>query len=212
MRSRRSDIDSTTKGTALRANRPIVLLTVAVVLAGLIVGGCGGALNQAKEFESSGDWEGALAAYHRVLADKPNDLAALSGAAVALMVLERFREALDYQERVIAADPRDAQTRVELGFNYLNHQGRPADAVRVLSEAVELEPTAKFITFLGQAQMVAGDLRGAEQSLRRAVEVDPEYGYAYSVLAGLLADEGRGDEATQLKEDARSRGVKVIDL
>jgi tetratricopeptide (TPR) repeat protein len=212
MQSSLSDMDLTWQGAARRLSRRIVPLMVAVVLVGLMVGGCGGALKHAKELESSGDWEGALAAYQRVLADKPDELAALSGAAVALMVLQRFDEALEYQERVIAADPHDAQTRVELGFNYLNHQDRPADAVRVLGEAARLEPTAKFITFLGQAQMVAGDFQSAEQSLRRAIEVDPQYGYAYAVLAGLLSDEGRGDEATQLKDDARSRGVKVTDL
>lgn len=212
MPSSRSDIVSSKRAAARRPRWLIVLLAVTVVLAALAAGGCGGALKQAKKLESSGDWQGALAAYQRVLTDEPEDLAALSGAAVALMVLQRFDEALAYQERVVAADPHDAQTRVELGFNYLNHQDRPVDAARVLGEAVQLEPTAKFITFLGQAQVVAGDLQGAERSLRRAIEVDHQYGYAYSVLAGLLGDEGRDEEAAQLKEDAQSRGVKVMDL
>jgi Tfp pilus assembly protein PilF len=82
----------------------------------------------------------------------------------------------------------------------------------VLGEAAGLEPTAKNLTFLAQAQIGAGDQQSAEQSLRRAIKTDPQYGYAYGVLADLLVDEGRNDEAAQLKEDARARGVEVIDL
>ncbi len=48
-------------------------------------------------------------------------------------LLGRHDEALALQERVVALDPKDVQTRIELGFNYLNHQKRAADAVRVLS-------------------------------------------------------------------------------
>jgi tetratricopeptide (TPR) repeat protein len=201
-------------GHITRIRRTYIGLLMALVLAGAVfwAGGCGGALKQAHELESAGDWEGALAAYQEVLAKAPSDVAALSGAAVALMVLQRFDEALSYQERVVAADPHDAQTRVELGFNYLNHQGRPADAVRELGEAAKLQPTAKNITFLAQAQVSAGDQAGAEQSLRRAIEADPQYEYAYSVLADLLTHEGRNDEVTRLKEDARARGLEVIDL
>jgi tetratricopeptide (TPR) repeat protein len=186
-------------------------LVVLVGCLGIWASGCSDPNKEARELEGAGDWQGALAVYQAVLAEEPDDLSALSGAAVALAILHRYDEALPLQERVIAADPQDAQTRVELGFNYLSHQGRPLDAVRVLAEAVELEPTAKNMTFLAQAQLGAGDTEGAEQSLRKAIETDPVYGYAYSQLADLLAADGRDDEATQVIEDARSRGVEVVD-
>jgi tetratricopeptide (TPR) repeat protein len=187
------------------------LLVLAVASVGVWAGGCADPTAEAREFEKAGDWQGALGVYERVLADQPDNLTALSGGAVALVVLRRYDEALDLQEHVIAADAHDALTRVELGFNYLNHQGRPLDAVRVLSEAVELEPTAKNLTFLAQAQKAAGGLEECERSLREAIVVDPGYGYAYGRLAGLLREEGRVDEATHLIEDARSRGLYVGD-
>jgi tetratricopeptide (TPR) repeat protein len=204
-----------TGGGEVVSGRIRVALSAAVAVSLVLLcawgASCGDPLDQAAEFESAGDWMSALNVYERFLEQKPDDLPALSGAAVALTMLRRYDDALGLQERVIAADPHDAQTRVELGFNYLSHQDRPVDAVRVLREAVELESSAKHLTFLAQAQAGAGDLQGSEQSLRRAIAVDPAYGYAYRQLAELLAEDGRVDEATRLIEDARARGVDVVD-
>jgi tetratricopeptide (TPR) repeat protein len=188
----------------------VCALILAFVLAVCVwVSGCADPTSNARELEHAGDWQGALAAYQGVLAEKPDDLTALSGAAVALMMLKRYDEAIGLQERVVAGDSRDVQTRVELGFNYLSHQNRALDAVRVLSDAVKLEPSSKNMTFLAQAQRAAGDIEGSEHSLRKAIEVDPGYGYAYTQLAALLTEAGQHDEATQVIEDARSRGLDV---
>ncbi len=45
---------------------------------------------------------------------------------------------------------------MELGFNYLNHQNAPAEAVTVFQEACALEPTAQYLSFLAQAQSGGG--------------------------------------------------------
>lgn len=187
----------------------VALTLVVFALLGAAMGACGGRLTEAQRLERAGEWEAALSIYERVLSEDPDDLAALSGAAVALMVLQRFDEALELQERVAAADPDDVQTRLELGFNYLNHQDRPDDAVRVLEEAAELDPTAKNLTFLGQALEQAGEAGEAERVLRRAIETDSLYGYAYSQLAQLLEGQGRGAEAEALREEAANAGVMV---
>ncbi len=60
------------------------------------------------------------------------DLGRLGEEAVGLMSSGRFDEALLIQERIASLDPTDAQIRVELGFNYLNHQNDAARAVAVL--------------------------------------------------------------------------------
>lgn len=191
-------------------SRTVVALSVLSVLAG-IVGACSDGLAEARRLENAGDWEAALAVYKETLAKDSDDLAALSGAAVALMVLHRFDEALEYQERLVAADPKDAQTRVELGFNYLNHQDRPDDAARVLQEAADLDPTAKHLTFFAQALEQAGQTGEAEQVLRDAIETDAEYTYAYSQLVRLLQSQGRDVEAGALVEQALESGVTIDD-
>jgi tetratricopeptide (TPR) repeat protein len=122
----------------------------------------------------------------------------------------RFDEALPIQEKIAALDPKDAQIRVELGFNYLSHQDRPADAVTVFEEAVQLERSAKHMTFLAQAYSVAGDMTSAEMTLRRAIEADRGYGHAYAVLISLLEREGRITEAAEARAAAESAGVTLV--
>ena len=65
-----------------------------VALLGTGAAACGGELAEAQQLEQAGEWEAALSIYEQVLAEDPENVAALSGAAIALMVLQRFDEAL----------------------------------------------------------------------------------------------------------------------
>jgi Tfp pilus assembly protein PilF len=124
-----------------------------------------------------------------------------------LMLLGKFNEALPVQEKVVTLDAKDAQTRVELGFNYLNHQSQPAKAVEVLRQAATIQATAKNLTFLGQALIQAGDLAGAEESLNRALKADPKYAHSYVVLIGLLQKQNRVGDVAQVRAQALQQGV-----
>jgi tetratricopeptide (TPR) repeat protein len=198
------------KGLSWSVRTLCVLLLLAAVAGG--VSGCGDALADARQLEETGDLQGAIAAYQAVLGDDPQNVEALSGLSVCLLGLKRYDEALSLQEKVIALDDTDAMTRVELGFNYLNHQGRPADALRVLTEAAEIDRSAKNLTFLAQAENAVGDVAGAEAVLKEALTVDPAYEYAYKQLVGLLEDEGRIEEAEQIKEQALVQGIVLQEI
>jgi protein O-GlcNAc transferase len=184
-----------------------LLLVVAFAACFFALPGCSDQIGAAQTLERQGDFEGALAAYAEVLKADPDNTRALSGSAVCLLVLKRYSEALALQERLVRLDPNDVQTRTELGFNYLNHQGRPADAVRVFEEAVKLDASAKNLCFLAQALEVEGDTQAAEQSLRQAINADPEYAYSYRLLTDLLQSLGRVDEANEVMQRAMSLGV-----
>ena len=138
-----------------------------------------------------------------------SDLGRLTEEAVALAGSGRFDEALPIQERIAGLDANDAQIRVELGFNYLNHQNNPAGAVAVFKEAVALEPSSKCMTFLAQAYIASGDSTAAETTLRQAIGADKSYGHSYAVLVSLLEKQGRTAEATELREAAESAGVTL---
>lgn len=194
--------------------RLAVGLAVGLIWAGLsgaALASCSDPMGDALALEKGGDWESALGIYRAVLEEHPGDLEALSGAATALWLLGRYDEALPYQETVVAADPEDGQTRMELGFNYLNHQGRSVDAVRVLEEGVMIEESDEMLVYLGLARRESGDLRGAEEAFRRAIEVDPSYGYAYRLLVALLEDQGRTEDAALVVRAAREEGVKITE-
>ncbi len=182
------------RGRSTRGSKSAALVIgCAAMLLALVTLGCDSAMGTGRQALEQGDWRVALAAFEQVLSHDPESLEALSGAAVSLLALKRYDEALAHQEKLVQLDPSDAMTRVELGFNYLNHQGRPQDAVSMLQEAVQLEPSAKYLTFLGQAQQQAGDVDGAEASFRRAIEVDPSYSYARDQLGRLLEGRQRGE-------------------
>lgn len=190
-----------------------VLSAVLVALVGLAALGCGDPYaelkSQALGLEERGDLEAAVEVYGQILAADPEEGEAVEAAAADLMMLGRYDEALVLQERQVALDSGDVQTRVELGFNYLNHQDRPGDAVGVLEEAVDLEPTGQNRTFLGQALIASGDSLAAEQSLRRAIEEEPGYAFSYTVLTDLLREEGRAADAAAVVEVAAAQGISV---
>lgn len=187
----------------------VALAALIVVISVLALVGCSDAIGEAEALAASGDTAAAEAVYRKVLAKEPENLEALSGLAVVLALQGKFDEALPFQERVVEADPADVLTRVELGFNYLNHQDRSNDAVRVLGQAVDLDKSAKNMTFLAQAEAVAGDVGGAERTLREAIELDPQYAYSYIVLIELLEDDQRDADAAEVKDLATSRGVNT---
>jgi tetratricopeptide (TPR) repeat protein len=191
-----------------RCSVVVVFLLLVVTL--IIVAGCANPLSEAGALEKKGDLEGAVALYREILANSPKDLRALSGLEVDLLQMQRYDEALPVQEAIVALDPKDALTRVELAFNYLNHQGQPAKAVQYLTEAVALDPSAKNLSFLAQAQTAAGHAQKAEQTLRKAIATDKTYPYAYELLLAMLKGQGRASEAAGLREAAKSAGVVIV--
>jgi tetratricopeptide (TPR) repeat protein len=185
---------------------------LALLIFSLVASGCGdGRLGQAKIKEQARDLAGANRLYEQVLRDDPQDLAALRGLAINLTLLGKFAQALPYQEKVVKADPKDAQTRVELGFNYLNHQERAQDGLRLLEEAAALDGSARNRTFVAQARLAAGDAIRGERDLKAVIKDDPSYPFAYRLLAGLLEKQGRGAEAADVKRSADEHGISVND-
>lgn len=182
---------------------------VIALIAGLGLSACGGLLAAAHDSEKDGDLNGAIAAYEKALAEDPDNIEILAPLGVDLMLAGKYDEALPIQEKIVRLDAKDVQTRVELGFNYLNHQSLSSAAVRVLKEAVELDGSAKNLTYLAQAQVAADDAVGAEASLRQAIADDPKYPHAYTVLRDLLVKLGRAQDAAQIEDLARQQGVTI---
>jgi tetratricopeptide (TPR) repeat protein len=186
-----------------------IVLFALLLMLGLSAAGCSNLSSQAQKADKAGDLKSAVALYRDRLKAEPDDLAALRGLAVDLYMMSAFDEALPVQEKIVALDAKDSQTRVELGFNYLNHQDDPVKAVAVLGEAAALEPAAKYLTFLAQAEIAAGEKQKAEETLRKALAADGNYGHAYTVLVGLLEGQRRLAEASELRDAAKSAGVTI---
>ncbi len=192
------------------SERAILWMLIAIGVASLVVlAACSDSLHEAQSLEAQGDYEAAITIYETLLEARPDDAAAVSGLASNLMIMGRHDEALPWQEKALALNPKDAQTAVELGFNYLRHQQRPHDAVESFRAAVATEASSRNRCFLAQGLMVLDDYVAAEGELREAIESEPEYAYSYRLLIGLLEREGRGREIEETRALAESRGVPL---
>jgi tetratricopeptide (TPR) repeat protein len=104
---------------------------------------------------------------------------------------ERFRLALKLAGRTAP----DFDPRLHFGI-FLVRQGRTAEAVGVLGEAVRTHPgSARAHYQLGRALFQLDRLEEAERSLRRAVELDANYPEAHLQLSKLYRRLGRAGDA-----------------
>lgn len=80
-------------------------------------------------------------------------------------------------------------------------QRRPLDALRELAAVVEAAPDAPSVHLLaGRAYLGSAQLRRAERSFLRVLELDPSDHYAHFALGRTLQRQGRLTEAkTQLR-------------
>jgi tetratricopeptide (TPR) repeat protein len=108
---------------------------------------------------------------------------------------ERWEEAVDAYQRVLALDPRYAAAWNNLGL--LQHRmGHYDKAGRCYREALDAEPSCVQAAFnLGALQEDQGDLTAAIAWYRRALEMDPDYADAHFNLAGALGRSGRPEAA-----------------
>jgi predicted Zn-dependent protease len=194
-------------GTLTRVMPYWVAILAALVGIMVLAAGCSNTLSQAEQAEHNGDVAGATALYQEWLKTHPDDLTAVKALAGIFYVERKFDEALPMEEKAVSLDPKEVQIRVELGFNYLNHQNQAAKAVAVLQEAVALEGTAENLGFLAQGQMATGDDKGAESTLRRGLAEDKTYPHTYTLLLALLDRQGRTAEAAELRQAAAGAGV-----
>jgi tetratricopeptide (TPR) repeat protein len=189
----------------------LALLVLGWVLTSLSLNGKSD-LERGLRLEAEGRFGEAAQIYGAVLAEDPTSLQAVKGLAVALAVTGRFDEALPYQERACDADASDAQTRVELALNYMNHQGRPAEAVATIREAVALEPTPRNRALMGQLLIADGQAGVGREVLEDLIAQEPGYAYGYQVLVRHLERVGRHEEAATVRSTALKRGIVLREL
>jgi tetratricopeptide (TPR) repeat protein len=144
-----------------------------------------------------------LAAYEAYLLGRQR-FAKLTGGSVA--------EAVDYFEQAIELDPNFALAHVDLANSHLfqiDYGGLPKDkmiakAEPLIERALELDDrSGEAHAVLGFIQVERGELEGAEAAYQRALELNPNYAWAYDLYGVLLQDGlGRPEEALALHKKA----------
>jgi tetratricopeptide (TPR) repeat protein len=107
----------------------------------------------------------------------------------------RLDEAITFSEKELALNPSDAVALSQLGDAYVRGS-KWDEAIAALQKSIWLNPfySAPYI-LMGRAYMKKNEPAMAEGMLRRAIQYDPNNRTAHYVLAQLLQQTGRIDEA-----------------
>ncbi len=131
---------------------------------------------------------------------------------LAAFLEKRPAEAISHYQAVLKVDPAHKGALSDLAVVYLE-QRKFDEAIRLAAQAAALEPVeAAALSLLGQAQLGKGKSAEAEQSFRRAIQVNAQYVPAYLHLARLLADQRRCQEARQQYARAEQLGLGQDEL
>ena len=77
------------------------------------------------------------------------------------------------------------------------NDGKPEEAIRHLTRAIELRPTAERYAFLGEARELQGDLAQAGEAWKQGIARDPDLARAREGLARVALDERQPSQAIE---------------
>lgn len=121
-----------------------------------------------------GDLEAALHESTRALEAEPNEVKTLLLHAGILDSLDRGAEAIPFYEKVLEREPSAIDGYLILSGLHLK-LNQPGEAIAVLKRYVQRVPNDPLVLyFLGRAYEAAEDLPTAEETIKRAYELNPE--------------------------------------
>ncbi len=163
-----------------------------------------------RTLEAEGDWEGALDEYEQALAIDPTDSAVYSEMAASYFRHQQVRDAVDYAERAIRADPDNLDAHQLLSSIYTgllsnSTAGRGVApeivdrAIEALEEVVRLDPTERdAYLMLGRLYRFRDEPERAAQVYRDVLEFSPGSEEGTISLAELQLEAGNVDEAIEI--------------
>lgn len=127
--------------------------------------------DQARTEEQNGKLDRAIEIYHRAMQKAPDHGLLLTALGMAYLRSEDLVPARRYLLRAVQVDPDYFQSRMGLGYIYLNN-GRSADAVRQLDASIKLLPTVQGTFLLAEAELNQGNKVRAEKLYQSVVQAD----------------------------------------
>lgn len=144
-------------------------------------------ITEARDQFVRGNFAGAEELYQKFLELQPNNVVALANLGVSQFRQGKLTAAQLALEKALAVDPKDSFTLTTLGAVMIE-QNRIEDAIGYLERANSSKADdAITLNYLGVASSQLGQFGKAEQSLRRAITVNPEYAEAHFNLAVIYA-------------------------
>lgn len=160
----------------------------------------------------AGDREAARIAAEAVLAGNAGDGEALHLLAVIAQDDKRQADAEHFARRALAAVPGNPLYLNTLG-NGLIAQGRTAEAITALEDAVKAAPTQADIMFnLANAERQAGRAEAAIETYHKVIALRPGHIGAHNNLALLLKSLGDAEMAATVLIEAAARAPKSAEI
>lgn len=145
-----------------------------------------------------GDYEGAEAALRRALQLSPNDPQAESLLGWAMMLGEKYDDALMAFQKVLMREPANALARVNVGYICLKKQIF-GEAIEHLSKAIRLDNDRKATLYanfyLGLVYLERDMFEDAQTFFQKTIELGPNLIEAYYELGRAYWFNGEQDEA-----------------
>lgn len=148
----------------------------------------------------------AADAFARSLELKPDNAPVSLRLGKARLQMGQYEAAEGPLRAAFAAHPESAEVQEWLGLTLLA-QDKSAEAITVLSSALEKRDTPEVRKNLAQAQMMVGDAKGAIEHLRAALAAKPKWPDAEIDLAWVLAT--APDESLRNPTEAMSLAVRA---
>lgn len=132
----------------------------------------------------------------------PNNADVLQFMGLLRQTQSRDQDAEDFYRRSLAVVADQPGVHFNLGMLLYRH-ARLTEALLEFERVLQLKP-GNFDTLLmcGHVQQAAGQVAAAEEAFRAAIRAQPASITARQYLGGLLADDGRGEEAEHVLREA----------
>jgi len=149
---------------------------------------------------SLGDHGGAEAALRKALELSPNDVQAEALLGWALMLQEKYDDALLMFQKVLMRQPQNALARINVGYICLK-KGIFGEAIEHLSRAIRLDNDKKATLYahfyLGLVYLERDMFEDAQTFFRKTIALGPGLIEAYFELGRALWFNGQRDEAIE---------------
>ena len=144
-------------------------------------------LSQASREKESGNNREAIATYHKVLDNKPDDPTALFELAKLLVEIKDFNNAERYLTKAFYQETNDPKVASLLGTTLIE-TGKAERAAAILRQAIEIHPnSANLHQTLGLALLNTGKTESAETELKLSFSLDDTSANTAYNLAVLYA-------------------------
>jgi tetratricopeptide (TPR) repeat protein len=153
---------------------------------------------------SLGDYGGAEQALGRAIQLSPNDPQSEALLGWALMLQEKYDEALTWFQRVLVREPQNALARINVGYICLK-KNNYTEAIEHLSRAVRLSTDKKATLYahfyLGLVYLQRDMFEDAQTFFQKTIALGPNLIEAYYELGRAFWFNGQQDEAKQAWRD-----------